>query len=163
EMTPSGISGVSCSNSRWTRCGRARLRTTFTRLPCGFTSKLTGPPPSVGCWPSPGFCLLRATMPSMPSKPTRRSAPSFRVSSPGDDAGNHRAESRTEFAKQRIALGFADFLDDDLLRGLSADAAADSGFVHGLAGMCASDFARFAVDVDNDIGQFAIVLLGGRD
>jgi len=39
SMTPSVISGISCSNNRRTRCGRVRLSTIRTFEPCLRTSK----------------------------------------------------------------------------------------------------------------------------
>ena len=67
------------------------------------------------------------------------------------------------FVVERVALGLANLLDHHLLGGLGADAADGFFRVERLAFERAGDRAVFAVDLDFDVGFFAVVLLGGRD
>ena len=48
SMTPSAISGISCSNNRCTNCGRMRERMILTRLPTFLTSKIVARIRSLG-------------------------------------------------------------------------------------------------------------------
>jgi hypothetical protein len=127
-MTPSAISGISCSNSRWNELrARAGLRTTFTRLPCGLTSKIDRPArASLGWCVSPGILLApRQNSLDRAQRNDRR-----RPFVPRHDAVDHCADLLAVFASSESRSGLADFLDDDLLGGLGSYPPADFRLIH---------------------------------
>ena len=77
-------------------------------------------------------------------------------------AGDHLADQLVIFVVQSVALGLANLLDHHLLGGLR-DAADGLLGIEGNAVVRAADRAVFAVDVDDDVFFFAVLLLGGRD
>ena len=82
SITPSAISGISCSKSRWTSCGRIRERMILTRLPTFRTSKIVARMRSLGWKVSPGICSLRGRIASVAPSVTVAVAPSKRLTTP---------------------------------------------------------------------------------
>ena len=82
---------------------------------------------------------------------------------PLDDPADHLAHLSVVFVVQRVAFGLANLLDDHLLGGLGADPPDHLFGIQRHAVAVSADRAVFAVDVDHDLGLFAVVLPGRGD
>ena len=78
------------------------------------------------------------------------------------DAGDHLADQFVVLVVKRIALRLADFLDHHLFSGLRADSPDGLFRVQWSAVMRAADRTVFAVDVNDDVLVFTVLLLGRR-
>ena len=81
---------------------------------------------------------------------------------PLNHAADHVADQLGVFVEEGIALRLANLLDHHLLGGLGADAADGFFRVEHAAFVSCMNRTVFAVDLHNDIGFFAVVLLRGR-
>ena len=80
-----------------------------------------------------------------------------------DDAGDHLADQFVVFVVQSVPFGLANLLDHHLLGRLGADPADGFFRVQRNAVVGATDRTVFAVDLDDDVLVFAVLLLGGRN
>ncbi len=80
-----------------------------------------------------------------------------------NDPVHHLPDLLLVFVDQRIAFGFADLLDDDLLGGLRSDAADHLLGVERLAVAAGVDRAVFAGDPHHDVRFLAVLAFGGGD
>ena len=82
---------------------------------------------------------------------------------PLNDTGHHLAELLVVFVVERVALCFADLLDDDLLGRLCDDPSHRLFGIEGDAVVGAADRAVATVDIQYDLLIFAILFFGGGD
>ncbi len=78
-----------------------------------------------------------------------------------NDAGDQLPAQLFVFVVQGVPLGLANLLDHHLLGGLGADALGDFGGVHRHAIVAAANRTGGAINHDDDVGFFPVVLLGG--
>ncbi len=158
-MTPSAISGISCSKSRWTSCGAGAAEDDLHAAAGLAYFANRGPHAFVRMVRFAGD-LLAARQNGFAVGQRDRGGAVFVAL---HDAGDELPDFTVVLVIERVAFGFADLLDDDLLSGLSADAADRFFLVEQFAVVRGRDGAVLPIDRDGDLFVLAVVLLGGGD
>ncbi len=155
-MTPSAISGISCSNKPLYQLRARAAEHDFDAAPLRLDLENDRSNPFVGVMRL-ARDLFAARQNRLETSQRDGGCASFAAL---NHAGDHLADLFHILVDQRIAFGFANLLDDDLFGGLSPDAADHLFRIECFAVTAGIDGTVFARDADDDIRLLAVLALG---